>query len=216
MTITIYSTEKENFNKIDYSFRNKLLTYSIGENGKYHLIYMIVNNKNNMIYIGKHSTKNPYDDYMGSGDDIKTAIVEYGIENFSKYILYCLPTEYEAYIKEAEIVTWKFVHRKDTYNKIPGGKGAKSGENHIMFGKSSPMKGKHFSEEAKRKMSIKQLGEKGHNAKIVQKLDLEGNIVAEYGCKKECAKKESVSRITIRRRIKSRKIYKGFYYKFKE
>ena len=34
---------------------------------KYYFIYQIKNKINNKIYIGKHITDNPNDDYMGSG-----------------------------------------------------------------------------------------------------------------------------------------------------
>ena len=92
-------------------------------NGYYHLIYMIVNKINNKIYIGKHTTKNPYDDYMGSGKTLKAAIKKYGLENFEKTILYCFDSENEAYLKESEIVDETFVKRSDTYNMKCGGKG---------------------------------------------------------------------------------------------
>lgn len=44
------------------------------ENGYYHLVYKITNTKNGKIYIGKHSTKDPYDNYFGSGKAIKQAL----------------------------------------------------------------------------------------------------------------------------------------------
>ena len=111
-------------------------------NGNYHLIYMIVNKINNKIYIGKHSTKNPYDDYMGSGRAINAAINKYGLENFEKTILYCFDSEDKAYLKESEIVDENFVKRQDTYNMKCGGKGNSScdikgkfkGENNPRYG----------------------------------------------------------------------------------
>ena len=118
--------------------------------GYYHLIYMIVNKINNKIYIGKHTTKNPYDDYMGSGKAINRSIKKYGLENFEKTILYCFDSEDEAYLKESEIVDENFVKRSDTYNMKCGGKGFKSCE----------LKGKKFSKEHNYKISIARIGTK--------------------------------------------------------
>ena len=105
------------------------------ENGYYHLIYKIVNTVNGKIYIGKHSTKNPYDNYMGSGIAINSAIEKYGIENFSKEILFCFTDEKAAFLKESEIVDENFVKRSDTYNMKCGGEGFGSGENNPMYGR---------------------------------------------------------------------------------
>ena len=54
------------------------------ESGYYHLIYCIANKMNGKIYIGKHTTKDPYDKYMGSGKLIIQAIKKYGI-SLKKY-----------------------------------------------------------------------------------------------------------------------------------
>ena len=144
------------------------------ESGYYHLIYRITNKKNGKIYIGKHSTKNPYDDYMGSGKRILRALKKYGIENFSKEILFCFTNEKEAFLKEEELVTEEFIDREDTYNMMLGGKGYQSGENHPMygrrgedspvFGEKNGMYGKSPSQETKDKISKankgKHVGEK--------------------------------------------------------
>lgn len=119
------------------------------KNGYYHLVYKIVNTVNGKIYIGKHSTKNPYDNYMGSGIAINSAIEKYGIENFSKEILFCFTNEKEAFLKEEEIVNLKFIDREDTYNMVVGGNmiaGSWSGE-------KNPRYGKHLLQETKDKIS---------------------------------------------------------------
>ena len=147
------------------------------ENGYYHLIYKIVNTVNRKIYVGKHSTKNPYDNYMGSGIAIISAIEKYGIENFSKEILFCFTNEKEAFLKESEIVNENFVKRSNTYNMMCGGEGVSSGENNPMYGRrgeNSPnygekngMYGKHLPQETRDKISKankgKFVGEKNPN-----------------------------------------------------
>ena len=149
MSTTIYSA----------NYLHSSISLFHDSNGYYHLIYMIVNKINNKIYIGKHSTKNPYDDYMGSGKAINAAINKYGSHNFEKVIIDCLSTEDKAYLKEIEIVTPEFIERTDTYNMKCGGKGFCSydirGNKHPkgMKGKISPMKGKHHTLEAKEKLS---------------------------------------------------------------
>ena len=89
----------------------------------YYLIYKITNNVNNKIYIGKHQTENKDDDYMGSGKIIKRAIEKYGIDKFTKEILYECNSLEEMNEKEAEIVDEEFVVRLDTYNIKLGGQG---------------------------------------------------------------------------------------------
>lgn len=218
--------------------------------GYYHLIYMIVNKINNKIYIGKHTTKNPYDDYMGSGKSLKAAIKKYGLENFEKTILYCFNSENEAYIKESEIVDETFVKRSDTYNMKCGGKGNSScdmkGKKHPMYGKellektknkisiahkgkelspehkkkiSNAMKGRVFLDKTRKKLSENHAdnsGEKHPCAKIVQKINLEGIIITEYSCIKNCYKSENISRSTLYLYMKLKKPYNGFYYKYKK
>ena len=120
------------------------------KDGYYHLIYCITNKKNGKIYIGKHSTKNPYDKYMGSGINIGRAIKKYGIDNFTKEILFCFDKEDDAFLKEEEIVTQEFIDRKDTYNMRLGGKGFSSKD---MIGEKNPNYGKSPSKETRDKIS---------------------------------------------------------------
>jgi hypothetical protein len=87
----------------------------------YHTVYKITNIINGMIYIGKHSTNNLNDDYMGSGKALNEDYDEYGIENFTKEILFIFETEDEALEKEREIVNYEFIYKNDNYNLAIGG-----------------------------------------------------------------------------------------------
>ena len=89
----------------------------------YYLIYKITNNVNNKIYIGKHQTEDKNDDYMGSGKILKKAIEKYGLDKFTKEILFECDSLDEMNQKEAEIVDEEFVSRLDTYNVKLGGDG---------------------------------------------------------------------------------------------
>lgn len=86
-------------------------------------IYQITNKLNGKIYIGKHQTENPDDEYYGSGKFIKAAIKKYGKENFIKEVLFVFDTETEMNRKEKELITEEFVSRSNTYNAGIGGEG---------------------------------------------------------------------------------------------
>lgn len=86
-------------------------------------IYKITNTINDKIYIGKHQTKNLNDGYLGSGKYLKRAINKYGIENFSKEILFVFESGEEMNSKEKEIVNEEYLTRDDVYNLCLGGQG---------------------------------------------------------------------------------------------
>jgi len=83
------------------------------------IIYKTINKINNKHYIGMHKTNNLYDGYIGSGKLIRRAIAKYGIENFTKEILYIFDNEQEMKDKEKDLV----VISEQTYNLVEGGKG---------------------------------------------------------------------------------------------
>ena len=90
---------------------------------KYHIIYKTTNLINGKIYIGAHSTDNLNDGYLGSGDNIVTAIKKYGKNNFIREILYMANNSEEMFKTEASIVTEEFIKRKNVYNIVSGGHG---------------------------------------------------------------------------------------------
>ena len=105
-----------------------------------HTIYKITNILNGKIYIGKHSTNDINDNYMGSGKYIKKAIVKYGIQNFIKEILFIFNEETEAYVMEKQIVNENFIKRKDVYNAIIGGDSFESINSNIELRKEKNKK----------------------------------------------------------------------------
>jgi hypothetical protein len=93
----------------------------------YHTIYQTTNLINGKTYIGKHSTTNLNDNYLGSGLNINRAIKKYGKENFKKEILLILQTEQSAFLWEDLIVDHNFTNNPFTYNLKGGGRGGMKG-----------------------------------------------------------------------------------------
>jgi len=87
-----------------------------------HFIYKITNNLNGKYYIGRHSTKNIDDSYMGSGIGIKNAINKYGIENFTKEIIEETSSSELLWELEKQIVNEDVVKDNMSYNMTYGGK----------------------------------------------------------------------------------------------
>lgn len=120
----------------------------------YNYVYLITNNINGKIYVGKHSTCNLNDGYMGSGKILKLAYNKYGIENFTKHILAFADTEDE--LNDLEMFYIKDLDAKTKgYNLTDGGEGTLGfpSPNKGKFGVDSTMYGKHHSEETKKKIS---------------------------------------------------------------
>lgn len=117
---------------------------------KYNYVYCTTNKINGKFYIGKHSTNNLNDGYLGSGKLLQKAIKKYGKENFSKRIIKMCETEHEAYQIEKFLVTNYIISRDDCYNLVTGGRGEGSGpkENYIPWNK-----GKHISDDHKKHIS---------------------------------------------------------------
>lgn len=86
-------------------------------------IYKVTNMVNDKIYIGKHQTLNPNDNYYGSGVALKNSMRVHGKENFKKEVLFVFESEQEMNLKEKELITEEFVARTDTYNMGVGGEG---------------------------------------------------------------------------------------------
>ncbi len=119
----------------------------------YHFVYKTTNTINGKFYIGKHSTKNIEDGYLGSGRSIRDAIIKYGKENFEKEIIGFCANVKEAYELEEQLLKpiWD---KCICYNRSCGGQGTGSGENHPMWGRTQ-------SDEAKKRISAANVGHRG-------------------------------------------------------
>jgi hypothetical protein len=88
----------------------------------HYIIYKITNHINGKYYIGRHTTKNVNDSYMGSGIGIKNAINKYGVENFTKEIIVTAESADALWDLEKEIVNENVVKDPMSYNNAYGGK----------------------------------------------------------------------------------------------
>lgn len=130
----------------------------------YHYVYLITNTITNKKYIGKHSTENLQDGYLGSGVIIKKILSQGQRKILKKDILEFYQTEEEAYEGQIYYINkYNAVEDQTFYNLCQGGK------NHPMTDQikrkigdkakerfkdktKHPMYGKHMSEQAKQKI----------------------------------------------------------------
>lgn len=93
---------------------------------KYHIVYKTVNTINGKFYIGKHSTNNLNDGYLGSGKRLRDSIKHYGRNKFKRDILKIFNNEEDAFKYEKEMLTTELLESKMCYNMTDGGKGNSS------------------------------------------------------------------------------------------
>ena len=117
----------------------------------YYTIYKVTNQINGKYYIGSHKTKNLNDNYMGSGKYLHRAFQKYGIENFTKEILFVFNTAKEMYQKESEIVNEDFLLEENTYNLKKGGFG---GFDYINENKLYGFSNKETAKKARRQVDL--------------------------------------------------------------
>lgn len=83
---------------------------------KHNIIYQTTNLLNGKTYIGRHSTDNLDDGYLGSGTILKRAIRKSGRDSFKRIVLFDFPTPEEMIAKEIELLTEEFISSADNYN----------------------------------------------------------------------------------------------------
>ena len=89
-----------------------------GIDGKYHMLYLSERN-DGLIYVGKHDTDNPNDDYIGSGLNV-TYSAQSGY-TFKKIPLAFFPNSEGAFAMEKLVVTEEFVKHPSVLNQDVGG-----------------------------------------------------------------------------------------------
>ena len=99
---------------------------------KYHYIYLTTNLINQKVYLGRHSTNNLDDGYMGSGTLLKRSLKKYGIQNFKIEILSYHQSFEEVVLQEELLVTKEWCDNPYTYNISTGG------PNPRLYGKNNP------------------------------------------------------------------------------
>lgn len=128
----------------------------------YHYVYKTTNNINKKYYIGAHSSNKLNDGYLGSGEILKQSIKKHGKKNFTKEILSFFDTRQEAFEYEQKLVTESLVNDDNCYNMCTGGLGCTIKSAEYKKKMSEKLKGRVFSEEHKRKISLAQTGPKNH------------------------------------------------------
>lgn len=96
---------------------------NISNDFKYHFVYKTTCLVNGKKYIGKHSTNNLNDGYLGSGAVLKKAIAKYGVDAFERKILRMCDTLEECMHLEALFVDESIIESDEYYNLKGGGFG---------------------------------------------------------------------------------------------
>ena len=149
-------------------------------------IYRIINNINGKTYIGQHKYNDINDSYMGSGTILKKAKEKYGIENFSKEILYSeIKTREEVYKIEMQTIKEERENGNGEYNMTDGGEGFRgrhTEESKRKIGEASKgnqyakgvnignqyAKGNKLSEETKKQMGLSRMGNTNNGSAYIE------------------------------------------------
>lgn len=129
----------------------------------YGYIYLMLNKVNGKTYVGKHESSKEWfeDKYPGSGILLKPAQKKYGIENFEKFLIqYCYDKDSLNTAEEFWIAEYKR-RGKAEYNIAKGGEGGNLGEE-VCKRISEALKEHSVSEETRKKISESNKGKHGY------------------------------------------------------
>lgn len=136
---------------------------------QFHFVYITINLINQKLYIGKHSTNDLNDGYLGSGKLLLKALKKYGKKNFTLDILEKCSDQKTAFERERFWINFFGGGKKPhiAYNLTEGGEGNR-GHRHSPEtiskishpGKLNGMFGKNHSKETKNKIRQKVIGRK--------------------------------------------------------
>ena len=186
----------------------------LSNDGRYHYLYQVTNKVNNKIYIGRHSTNNLNDGYIGSGVALNRAYKKYGKDKFIFEIIEFCDSIADVSDLERLIVNEDFVKRSDTYNLTLGGTGgciSHTEESKRKIGLAS--KGKKLSPEHKAKFVYnvphtseirEKIGapQRGGLNNQARKLKCDGVV---YDCVMDAARALGITRQALYKRMKSNK-----------
>lgn len=223
-----------------------------------YIVYCTTNKINDKIYIGVHKTEDPekFDGYLGCGVKIsmpstymkprtqfQAAVKEFGVNAFSRKILYIYNSEEEAYLKEKEIVNEDFIRLSTNYNMILGGGNLRPTDPLYQFDTNGNLLKKwetleeaqdffnctihafktalHFREKLfgffwsrDEKIEISDFS-KGSDKKRVYKYNKEGKMIAEFESMFECSKHEKMTTSALVTAIQAEALVKKqFYYSY--
>lgn len=127
----------------------------------YGYIYMVTNQRNGKIYVGKHAKITFDKNYFGSGLLLKKALRKYGKSNFLVEVLAWASSPDE--LDKLEIYWINTLDSRNStigYNISIGGQGCGSGENSPRFGKPGTRLGAMLTEDTKAKIGASNRGKK--------------------------------------------------------
>lgn len=186
-----------------------------------HYIYKVTNTINGKYYIGRHSTLDLQDGYMGSGKLIKMAIKKYGVDSFVKEILEFHEDFYQLNEAEKNAITEKMIKDSNCYNVMNGGTGFDSETSKKMLKNDSVIKKRDIWFKNNKEFLSEIQKERWENEKYREKMskhkEKSAKILAE-NVRNFKADKEKYSASLERRRLSLRNrsvIYKNGIEKYK-